>query len=101
MSPDGLGGGDKKNDEGRIRGGDTPCSHLDASIQADAWLALWEANDRKVVDIRRIEIHVRQCEVWLSGQVEDEHQMCLAECLLKALYRVKCIHNHLTINSRL
>jgi hypothetical protein len=43
--------------------------HLDASIQAEAWLALWQANDLKVLDIRRIDIIVRQCEVWLAVEV--------------------------------
>ena len=74
-----------------------PDPHLDSIIQSEIWLALWEADDMKALDISEIEVIVRQCEVWLEGRVEDAHQQQLAECLVNGLNGVHSCHNELHI----
>jgi osmotically-inducible protein OsmY len=73
---------------------------LDSTIQSEVWLTFWEADDAKALDISQIEVIVRQCEVWLSGQVGDDHARQLAECLVNGIAGVRKCHNELAANNR-
>lgn len=90
----------KKLLEESARAGELPVSRQDAGIQAEVWLAFWQADDLKALDVSCIDIVVHQCEVWLQGEVDDSSQLQLAESLVKAISGVCGCHNELQVKSR-
>jgi osmotically-inducible protein OsmY len=79
---------------------DSPHPHRDAVLQAEIWLALWQAADSGDLDIDRLVIAVHEGEVRLEGQVKNARQMHLAECLVDGIVEAGCCHCQLVINHR-
>lgn len=72
-----------------------PNAIQDACLQAEIWLAFWQAEDTQVLDTSQLDVIVRQCEVWLQGEVGEIGESQLAECLVKSIHGVTCCHNQL------
>ncbi len=73
----------------------------DAGIQAEAWMALWKADDLRSLDINSLDLKVQDGDVWLVGHVVNTHHRRLAENLVQAVRGVGAVHNELVVDSDL
>jgi len=79
---------------------DPPDPCRDAVLQAEIWLALWQAADSGCLNIDRLMITVHAGEVWLEGEVKDKRERQLVEGLVKGITAAGCCHALLKINQR-
>ncbi len=73
----------------------------DAGIQAEAWMALWKADDLRALDINSLDLKVHDGDVWLVGHVINAYHRQLAENLVKAVPGVNSVHNELVADPEL
>lgn len=73
----------------------------DAGIQAEAWMALWKADDLRSLDINSLDLRVHDGDVWLVGHVINPYHRQLAETLVKAVSGVNTLYNELVADSDL
>lgn len=73
----------------------------DAGIQAEAWMALWKAEDVRSLDINSLDLIVQDGDVWLIGHVVNAYHRQLAENLVKAVRGVNSVHNDLVSDTEL
>lgn len=73
----------------------------DAGIQAEAWMALWKADDLRSLDINSLDLKVQAGSVSLIGHVVNANHRKLAENLVKAVRGVTGVHNGLVVDSDL
>lgn len=78
-----------------------PDHREDAVIQAEAWMALWKADDLRSLDIDSIDLEVHAGKVQLVGHVIKAYHRQLAETLVKAVPGVNALHNELVVDSEL
>ncbi len=67
----------------------------DACVLAEAWMALWKAEELGCLDTSELDIRVQDCILFLKGKVADHRQCNLAEHLVKAITGVKKVYNGL------
>ena len=67
----------------------------DAGIQAEAWMALWKADDLRSLDISSLNLKVHHGNVRLIGHVVNAHHKQLAENLVKSVQGVNSVQNEL------
>lgn len=73
----------------------------DTGIQAEAWMAVWKADDLRSLGTDSMSVKVQAGDVWLLGHVVKAYHRRLAENLVKAVPGVKRVHNELVIDSDL
>ncbi len=73
----------------------------DAGIQAEAWMALWKADDLRSLDINSLDLIVHDGDMWLIGHVVNAYHRQLAESLVKAVRGVNRLYNELVADSDL
>ncbi len=69
----------------------------DDLILADAWLALWKAEESGCLDTSGLQVKVCGCNLQAEGKMENLRQCRLAKRLLTAIIGVKQVHIDLVI----